>query len=153
MGKKNRKQKELKIRDLEGINNKEEFNKGLIEISKTERGRESILFSYRISSFMRDLIEDYKDNLGCDKFVKFQHRIVEEYNNFRDAIIEIVNRDGGDKRHFDYLTSCKNYGISWRIVYEAEDYAIHDADKYVLPKINVNDFIVDNVKIAIIKPK
>jgi hypothetical protein len=29
MGKKNRKQKELKMKDLEGVNNKEEFNKGL----------------------------------------------------------------------------------------------------------------------------
>ena len=111
MGKKNRKQKKLKMKDLEGIRNKEEFMKGLKEISKTERGRESISLCQHISSFMMFLIEDY------DKFIKFRHRVCDIYNIFRDMIIDLVKRDGGDQRHVDYLSSWRNYGKSWALVY------------------------------------
>ena len=105
MGKKNRKQKKLKMKDLEGIRSKEEFMKGLKEISKTERGRESISLCQHISSFMKFLIEDHQTNLGCDKFIKFRHRVCDIYNIFRDMIIDLVKRDGGDQRHVDYLSS------------------------------------------------
>ena len=146
MGKKNRKQKDLKLKDLQGLS-KKEYEEGLEEIIKTPRGIRSVQASLHISRFLYDLVED----ISVPHNNKTVDLIVEEYYVYaKDIITELLLNDCNNE-DIQCFTSWDYYDKNWKITYtDTGKIKRHQFDKSKI-KIVVDQDLLDKVITSSIK--